>query len=320
MRVEVDVGRGPARLSVVGLLETAVKESKDRVRAALANCGYEFPAGRVTVNRRRPTPKEGGRFDCPSRWASSSRRSRSRRSPRGRSSPANCHWAVSCAACAACCPRQAARAATADRADANGREAALGRRARVVAAHLHEVCAHAAGQQALAIEAQGAAPAQATRFTVPTSPMCAGRRHVARWRSPRRAGTACCYRSARHRQEHAGAAPARACSRPRRGRSARDGGDPLAVAARLPARRLAAATVPRAASHRLGRRARRWRLAPAPRRDFAGAQRRAVPRRAAGVDRSVLEVLREPLESRHIVSRARRGRRSSRRGSSWSPR
>ncbi|HXW09677.1 MAG TPA: magnesium chelatase domain-containing protein, partial [Steroidobacteraceae bacterium] len=64
VRVEVDVGSGLPAFSVVGLLETAVKESKDRVRAALANCGYEFPAGRVTVNLApADLPKEGGRFD-----------------------------------------------------------------------------------------------------------------------------------------------------------------------------------------------------------------------------------------------------------------
>jgi magnesium chelatase family protein len=64
VRVEVDVGAGLPSFSVVGLLETAVKESKDRVRAALVNCGYEFPAGRVTVNLApADLPKEGGRFD-----------------------------------------------------------------------------------------------------------------------------------------------------------------------------------------------------------------------------------------------------------------
>jgi magnesium chelatase family protein len=64
VRVEVDVGSGLPTFSVVGLLETTVKESKDRVRAALVNCGYEFPAGRVTVNLApADLPKEGGRFD-----------------------------------------------------------------------------------------------------------------------------------------------------------------------------------------------------------------------------------------------------------------
>jgi magnesium chelatase family protein len=64
VRVEVDVGPGLPTFSVVGLLETAVKESKDRVRAALANSGFEFPAGRVTVNLApADLPKDGGRFD-----------------------------------------------------------------------------------------------------------------------------------------------------------------------------------------------------------------------------------------------------------------
>ena len=61
VRVEVDVGAGLPSFSVVGLLETAGKESKARVRAALANCGYDFPAGRVTATlspARLPT--EGG--------------------------------------------------------------------------------------------------------------------------------------------------------------------------------------------------------------------------------------------------------------------
>src|SRR5512135_716158 len=64
VRVEVDVASGLPAFAVVGLLETTVKESKDRVRAAIANCGYEFPAGRVIVNLApADLPKEGGRFD-----------------------------------------------------------------------------------------------------------------------------------------------------------------------------------------------------------------------------------------------------------------
>ena len=56
VRVEVDVGAGLPAFSVVGLLETAVKESKDRVRAALANCGFEFPGrARHSQSRARPT-------------------------------------------------------------------------------------------------------------------------------------------------------------------------------------------------------------------------------------------------------------------------
>ncbi len=62
--VEVHMGNGLPSLSLVGLPEAAVKESKDRVRAALINSGYQFPARRITVNLApADLPKEGGRFD-----------------------------------------------------------------------------------------------------------------------------------------------------------------------------------------------------------------------------------------------------------------
>ncbi len=64
VRVEVYCGPGLPQLSVVGLAEAAVRESRDRVRAALAVSGFEFPAGRVTVNLApADLPKGGGRFD-----------------------------------------------------------------------------------------------------------------------------------------------------------------------------------------------------------------------------------------------------------------
>ncbi len=64
--VEVHLSAGLPGLSIVGLPETAVKESKDRVRAALLNSGYRFPARRITVNLApADLPKEGGRFDLP---------------------------------------------------------------------------------------------------------------------------------------------------------------------------------------------------------------------------------------------------------------
>ncbi|MCS6947233.1 MAG: ATP-dependent protease, partial [Steroidobacteraceae bacterium] len=62
--VEVHLGSGLPLFSIVGLPATAVKESKERVRAALTNSGYEFPAGRITVNLApADLPKDGGRFD-----------------------------------------------------------------------------------------------------------------------------------------------------------------------------------------------------------------------------------------------------------------
>ncbi len=62
--VEVHVANGLPALNIVGLPETAVKESKDRVRGALINSRFEFPAQRITVNLApADLPKEGGRFD-----------------------------------------------------------------------------------------------------------------------------------------------------------------------------------------------------------------------------------------------------------------
>ena len=64
--VEVHIANGLPSFAIVGLPETTVKESKDRVRSALINCGYEFPAKRITVNLApADLPKEGGRFDLP---------------------------------------------------------------------------------------------------------------------------------------------------------------------------------------------------------------------------------------------------------------
>jgi len=50
VRVEVDVHRGLPAFSIVGLPDTAVREARERVRAAISNCGFEFPLHRITVN------------------------------------------------------------------------------------------------------------------------------------------------------------------------------------------------------------------------------------------------------------------------------
>jgi len=64
--VEVHLANGLPSFSTVGLPETAVKESKDRVRGAILNSGFEFPAKRITVNLApADLPKHGGRFDLP---------------------------------------------------------------------------------------------------------------------------------------------------------------------------------------------------------------------------------------------------------------
>ena len=64
--VEVHLGGGLPRMSIVGLPEAAVRESKDRVRAAFANSQFDFPARAITVNLApADLPKQGGAFDLP---------------------------------------------------------------------------------------------------------------------------------------------------------------------------------------------------------------------------------------------------------------
>src|SRR5207302_1094243 len=66
VHVEVSLASGLPAFCIVGLPATVVKESKERVRAALLNSRFEFPAGRITVNLApADLPKEGGRFDLP---------------------------------------------------------------------------------------------------------------------------------------------------------------------------------------------------------------------------------------------------------------
>src|ERR1044072_7545833 len=50
VRVEVDVHRGLPGFAIVGLPDAAVREARERVRAALVNCGFEFPLRRIVVN------------------------------------------------------------------------------------------------------------------------------------------------------------------------------------------------------------------------------------------------------------------------------
>lgn len=64
--VEVHISNGLPGLTMVGLPETAVKEARDRVRSAMINSGYEFPAKKITINLApADLPKEGGRYDLP---------------------------------------------------------------------------------------------------------------------------------------------------------------------------------------------------------------------------------------------------------------
>lgn len=66
LEIEADVSGGMPAFDVVGLPDAAVKESRDRVRAAIKNCGYKFPTGRITVNLApADKKKEGAVYDLP---------------------------------------------------------------------------------------------------------------------------------------------------------------------------------------------------------------------------------------------------------------
>ncbi|RBC80670.1 ATP-dependent protease, partial [Xanthomonas oryzae pv. oryzae] len=66
VRVEVHLSGGLPSTQMVGLPEAAVRESRERVRAALLCAQFEFPARRITINLApADLPKEGGRFDLP---------------------------------------------------------------------------------------------------------------------------------------------------------------------------------------------------------------------------------------------------------------
>jgi magnesium chelatase family protein len=66
VQVEAHISNGLPTFTMVGLPEAAVREARDRVRSAIINSGFEFPARRITINLAPANlPKEGGRYDLP---------------------------------------------------------------------------------------------------------------------------------------------------------------------------------------------------------------------------------------------------------------
>ena len=66
VEVEVDISHGLPSFSIVGLPELSVKESRERVRAAIKNAGFEFPNDRITINLApADVRKEGASLDLP---------------------------------------------------------------------------------------------------------------------------------------------------------------------------------------------------------------------------------------------------------------
>ena len=67
VEVETDISQGLPVFDIVGLPDTAVKESRERVRAALKNCGFALPSCRITVNLApADVKKSGSMYDLPS--------------------------------------------------------------------------------------------------------------------------------------------------------------------------------------------------------------------------------------------------------------
>ncbi|WP_316241691.1 magnesium chelatase domain-containing protein, partial [Bordetella pertussis] len=66
VRVETHLGSGLPAFAIVGLPDVEVRESRERVRAAIQNSGFDFPPGRITVNLSpADLPKASARFDLP---------------------------------------------------------------------------------------------------------------------------------------------------------------------------------------------------------------------------------------------------------------
>ena len=66
VKVEADISMGLPAFDIVGLPDASVKESRERVRSALKNCGFEFPVSRITVNLApADIKKEGPVYDLP---------------------------------------------------------------------------------------------------------------------------------------------------------------------------------------------------------------------------------------------------------------
>jgi magnesium chelatase family protein len=170
VQVEVSLAPGLPAFCIVGLPAMVVREAKERVRAALLNSRFEFPAGRITVNLApADLPKEGGRFDLPIAIGVLLA-SRQLNGERAGASAAACEFygelgltgelkSVPGLLPAAAQARAAGHELIVPRANAAEASAAAPQRVRA-AAHLLDVCAHLSGGRLLGADA---APATSAR-------------------------------------------------------------------------------------------------------------------------------------------------------------
>ena len=182
--VEAHLSPGLPKFNIVGLPETAVKESKDRVRSAIINARFEFPGRRITINLGpADLPKEGARFDLPIALgilAASGQLPKERLSEyefSGELALSGDLRPVNGVLPAVLAARQAARQLVIPQCNAN--EAALIEDARVLSAtHLLEVCAHLRGTEQLSI--CSSPPFSATATTWPDFADVKGQSHAKR--------------------------------------------------------------------------------------------------------------------------------------------
>ena len=193
--VEAHLANGLPSFTIVGLPEAEVKEAKDRVRAALQNARFEFPARRITVNLApADLPKESGRFDLPIALGILAA---SGQLPADGLAGYEFAGELALTGELRADPRHAgddAIGAGRDRRafvvpQENAPEAALVEGARVYAARSCSKCARISrAAELLALSSRGTGVAAEP---LPTSPTCAARRmRSARWRSRRPANTA----------------------------------------------------------------------------------------------------------------------------------
>lgn len=103
--VEADVSGGLPAFSIVGLPDSAVRESADRVRAAIKNLGFRFPDRRITINLApADVRKTGPVYDLPLLLALLTASGQLEEVPAEAAFLASLHWTAVCARCPACCP------------------------------------------------------------------------------------------------------------------------------------------------------------------------------------------------------------------------
>jgi hypothetical protein len=109
VQIEAHLGSGLPGFSIVGLPAPVVRESRERVRSAILNAGFEFPAGRITVNLAPvELAKEGVATICRWRWPCWSPAGNCGCAPTcSRNVTESSAWVASCERCAVCCsPRR----------------------------------------------------------------------------------------------------------------------------------------------------------------------------------------------------------------------